>query len=654
MDVFADMSLHSGRLDALLGLVVVLAMLVNWRGYAVLRASERRARRQAEKYLESAGTAIVAFDVSGRVGIANKTVCALLGRRADEVVGADWISLAVPEQGRARSRTALAAVMAGTRDVQPLYEHELVRQDGSTRLVRWTDVLTRDDHGRPTGLLKSGLDITDQRAAEIEARQAAGDLEILNEIAHAVATSDDARGDVVAGVQRLTGAAITSLLEPGATRDELCVTATTNELVAGFVVQLDDESSGAAISFRRGEPFFVRDFQTSAAISSRLQGATTIRSALFQPVFVDGAVAGVLIAAWSETLETLGERARHLVEVGAHEVAIALGRAAGTDRLRTAALTDPLTGIANRRAFDVELSAALARARKQDRPLSLALVDLNAFKELNDLEGHEAGDRLLQAAAVSWQAELRPSDLLARLGGDEFAIILPSCSERAACVIADRLRLSLPHAPGCGVGIAVWDGLEDAQSLIRRSDHALYADKARASTSRISDAARLAALARTGLDQRSHDAALDEITRATAWLLGVPASLVSLVGDDCLIVASMTGMAIASAEQRVTPLSHSFCQHAVATRRPLIIQDARASELLARIPAVRNLEVIAYAGVPLIDEQGQALGSLCAIDSKPRAWSEEDVSVLTRLAGIAAARLVALQDQRSRALPRAA
>jgi GAF domain-containing protein len=58
--------------------------------------------------------------------------------------------------------------------------------------------------------------------------------------------------------------------------------------------------------------------------------------------------------------------------------------------------------------------------------------------------------------------------------------------------------------------------------------------------------------------------------------------------------------------------------------------------------------------VPLIDEQGQALGSFCAIDSKPRAWSEEDVSVLTRLAGIAAARLVALQAERSRALPRAA
>ena len=651
---FLDMSLRSGRLDAVLGLVAVLALVLNWQGYAMLRTSRLRARRQAETYLESAGAAIVAFDGAGRVRIANGTLCSLLGRHADEVIGADWISLAVPEGSRGHSRSKLAAVMAGTRDVEPTYEHELMREDGSTRLIRWTDVLTRDEHGRATGLLKSGLDITEQRAAEIEAQQAAGDLEILNEIAHAVATLDDARADVVAGVQRLTGAAITSLLEPAATRDELCVTATTNGLIAGFVVPLEDASSGAAITFRRGEPFFVRDFQSSAAVSRLLQGTTTIRSALFQPVFVDGVVAGVLIAAWSDTIEELGARARHLVEVGAHEVAIALRRAAGTDRLRTAALTDALTGIANRRAFDVELAAALARARVQSHPLSVALVDLNAFKELNDLEGHEAGDKLLQAASVSWQTELRPSDLLARLGGDEFAIILPICNEQAAQAIADRLRLSPLHPAGCSVGTAMWDGLEDAESLLRRSDHALYADKARASTSRISDAARLAALARTGLDQRSHDEVLDEITRTTAWLLDVPASLISLIGEDCLIVASMIGMEHASAEERATPLSHSFCQHAVTTRRPLIISDARESELLARIPAVRERVVIAYAGVPLIDEQGQALGALCAIDSKPRTWSEQDVSVLTRLAGIASARLVALQAAGSRSLPRAA
>jgi diguanylate cyclase (GGDEF)-like protein/PAS domain S-box-containing protein len=630
-------------LDLAFGLVILVAIGANWRGYAWLRRSERRARRQAEKYLESAGSAIVAFDRKGRVQIANTTVCALLARPVSEVVGADWITLAVPEAGQRQSRQRLEAVMSGSRDVVPQYEHELVRRDGSTRLIRWTDVLTRDEHGRVTGLLKSGLDITEQRAAELEVRQATKDLEILNEIAHAVATADDARGDVVAGVQRLTGSVITALLEPTPERDALCVTAATYALLPGFVLRLDEEGSGAVSTFLSGEPFFAPDFRTNPAVSARLKGLTTISSALFQPVLVDGAIAGVLIVAWEETRDTLTDRARHLVEVGAYEAAIALMRAAGTDRLRTAAFTDPLTGIANRRAFELELAAALARARKQGHPLSVALVDLNALKELNDSEGHEAGDALLRDAAASWQAELRPSDLLARLGGDEFAIILPSDGEHAGQRIADRLRQALRHPAGCGVGIALWDGKEDAASLLRRGDQALYADKARSATSRIGDLARLSALARTGLSNRSQDGALDEVTRTVSWLLDVPTSLVSLVGADCLIVASTSGTEQASAEDRVTPLSDSFCQHAVATRRPLIISDARENEALASLPSVRDLEVIAYAGVPLIDDHGQALGALCAVDSRPRDWSELDISVLTRLAGIAVARLVELQ-----------
>ena len=449
-------------LDVLFAVVVALAMAVNWRAYASLRRSERGARRQTERYLESAGTAIVAFDPTGRVQIANATLCALLGRPSGEVVGADWISLAVPASGQSRSRSALAAVMTGTREVVPQYEHELVCRDGSTRLIRWTDVLTRDDDGHVTGLLKSGLDITEQRAAETEVHQAASDLAILSEIAHAVATADDARADVVRGVQRLTGAAIASLMEPNAARDALSVTATTNALVAGAVVSLSHEGSGAAFAFTSGEQFFVRDFQTNPAVSNRLQHVTSLSSALFQPVRVDGIVAGVLIVGWAETLDSLDARATHLVEVGALEAAFALRRAAGTDRLRTAAFTDSLTGVWNRRAFDLELAKGLTSAQQQRLPLSVVLIDLNAFKELNDRAGHEAGDQLLRDAAVAWQAELRPGDLLARLGGDEFAIILPGCSERAARVIADRLRDALPHTPGCGIGSALWNEHEDA------------------------------------------------------------------------------------------------------------------------------------------------------------------------------------------------
>ncbi|HEY1480295.1 MAG TPA: diguanylate cyclase [Gaiellales bacterium] len=454
------------------------ALVLAWRRNAAVRRGERRALQRAEQYLEIAGTAIVAFDRDARVHVANATVCKLLGRPVEQVIGSNWISLAVPESGRETSRRALAAVMAGTRALEPRYEHELVRADGSVRLLQWSDVTTCDHRGRITGLLKSGLDITDQRAAEAEARQAARDLEILHEIAHAVATSNDARSHIVEGVQLLTGGSVTSLLEPTEAGDALRVTATTSPLVADAVVPLGMDSSGAAVAFETAEPYFIGDISANLAVSKRVREGMRLSSAVFQPVLVDGRPAGVLVVAWADPVESLGSRSTRLVEVGAHEAAIALERAAGTRRLLSAALTDPLTGIANRRAFDSALADALARAGRQDRPLSVALLDLNGLKQLNDHEGHEAGDALLRDSATAWQRELRPSDVLARLGGDEFGIILCDCGPEAAEAVADRLRRSLRHPPGCGVGLARWDGSEDSASLLRRADRALYVDKA--------------------------------------------------------------------------------------------------------------------------------------------------------------------------------
>jgi GAF domain-containing protein len=86
------------------------------------------------------------------------------------------------------------------------------------------------------------------------------------------------------------------------------------------------------------------------------------------------------------------------------------------------------------------------------------------------------------------------------------------------------------------------------------------------------------------------------------------------------------------ASQRGTPLSHSFCQHAVATREPLIVEDSREHELLRDNPAIRDIGVIAYAGIPLIDADGHALGTLCVIDSQPRHWTTDQVQLLSDLA----------------------
>jgi diguanylate cyclase (GGDEF)-like protein len=141
------------------------------------------------------------------------------------------------------------------------------------------------------------------------------------------------------------------------------------------------------------------------------------------------------------------------------------------------ARTDGLTGVANRRAWDDELPRELARAARSGQQLCVALLDLDHFKAYNDRHGHQAGDRLLKAAAAAWQGRLRKTDLLARYGGDEFAVLLPDCGLPNAMEIAERLRTAQPEIT-CSLGVAAWDGREDVSELVARADRALYAAKA--------------------------------------------------------------------------------------------------------------------------------------------------------------------------------
>jgi diguanylate cyclase (GGDEF)-like protein len=147
-----------------------------------------------------------------------------------------------------------------------------------------------------------------------------------------------------------------------------------------------------------------------------------------------------------------------------------------TGRLRVLAGTDPLTGTANRRAWDDEIAVAIEQAEFDRRPMAVALLDLDDFKAFNDRCGHQAGDRLLKEVSAAWQAILRMSDLLARVGGDEFAVLLPGCSLNTAAQIAERLRAAVPAA-NCSVGVAARDPSETVEQLLARADEALYEAK---------------------------------------------------------------------------------------------------------------------------------------------------------------------------------
>lgn len=160
------------------------------------------------------------------------------------------------------------------------------------------------------------------------------------------------------------------------------------------------------------------------------------------------------------------------------------------------ARTDGLTGLANRRAFDEQLRAQLARSQRRDTPLALVLIDLDHFKNVNDKYGHPVGDQLLKEFAGVLMSSVRESNLVSRVGGEEFALLLPGLSVDQAFDVAQRIRAQAMAARllttgSAGVAVFPQDG-SNATELLRAADWALYAAK-RAGRDRVLCAAHLRA-----------------------------------------------------------------------------------------------------------------------------------------------------------------
>jgi GAF domain-containing protein len=145
-------------------------------------------------------------------------------------------------------------------------------------------------------------------------------------------------------------------------------------------------------------------------------------------------------------------------------------------------------------------------------------------------------------------------------------------------------------------------------------------------------AARQAARNASGLLDTAPERAFDFVTRLVTRLLGSPTALLSLVDKDRQFFKSQLGLADPWSGKRQTPLTHSFCQWVVAGREKMAIADAREHPLLKSNLAIKDLGVIAYAGMPVHGASGEPLGSLCAIEPKPRDWSEQDLQTLQDLA----------------------
>jgi diguanylate cyclase (GGDEF)-like protein len=205
--------------------------------------------------------------------------------------------------------------------------------------------------------------------------------------------------------------------------------------------------------------------------------ATGARSAVFEPVLRDGAVAGVLIVVWQLPLEDLPDAPAGVLRLLATQAAVAIEHAALHRRMEAMTLTDPLTGLMTERSWEQELPREIARARRADTPLSVAVIDIDHMSAFNVIRGEREGDRLIKETAARWRSELREVDLLARLDGVEFGLLLPGCGLGEACDVLERVRAATPRGQTASAGVARWDGEEPGELLVVRCRDALAAAK---------------------------------------------------------------------------------------------------------------------------------------------------------------------------------
>nr|WP_231126784.1 sensor domain-containing diguanylate cyclase [Motilibacter aurantiacus] len=251
----------------------------------------------------------------------------------------------------------------------------------------------------------------------------------------------------------------------------------------------DDRLVARALRERRTLRVAALDGREEPWLAQVLDGA---RNVLAFPLVADDSPLGVLVVEQAG-LRSPGGRPRpggrverrvvDMVERFAATAALALSGAWLLERVTALATTDALTGVANRRSFDEALERELSRSSRSGAPLSLALLDIDFFKRLNDTYGHQTGDVALQRVAAAVAQAVRGEDIVARYGGEEFALVMPGTALADAAAVAERVRaavqdIAVEPRVTVSVGVAAHPqaGQEPA-GLVAAADAALYASK---------------------------------------------------------------------------------------------------------------------------------------------------------------------------------
>lgn len=381
-------------------------------------------------------------------------------------------------------------ILAENRDMYDA-EERLVGEDGATRWYAGTRIILRDQSGAPVGLAGISREITFAKRQETMRRSHATLLEMivkgqpLNDILAAVVQEVEGLLDNVYGsVLMLDEKRLILNSEAAPSLPESYVST-----VDGVPVGPNNGSCGTA-AFRR-EAVYVSDTFENPLWADYVDTVKQhgLRSCWSTPIFGNNDVLLGTFALYSRSVRMPTDMEREIIDMATNIAGIAIDRRRAEERVHYMAHHDPLTGLSNRNLFWGQFRRALHEAKRENRLVAITYLDLDNFKQINDIHGHAAGDDVLCALAERITRCIRASDVAVRLGGDEFAIIFSNPNHDEAGILArlDTIRrivqepIALSTAAlevTCSMGTAFYprDG-NTPESLLAKADAAMYQAK---------------------------------------------------------------------------------------------------------------------------------------------------------------------------------
>lgn len=436
---------------------------------------------EATTYIPSAALmdllndAVCVVDAAGRFVFVSAACERIFGYTPDEMRGTHMIDMVAPED-RARTLAAAADVMQGT--ARPNFENCYLRKDGQRVHIMWSARWSEPDQlriavARDVSERKRGESMRAAMYAISEAAHAARDLRTLFPLIHQI-------------VNELLPAPGFSIALHGDAPGQLSFPYNIDEHGQPALSSVPAAGTLCAHVIRSGRPLLVTP-STLAALPAALRQAAIDAAPywLGVPLSSHSGAIGALVVQSAPESARYTEQDQELLQFVSAQVATAIERLQLREQLQYLAQHDALTRLPNRQLFHDRLESALTRVARNPAIFALLYLDLDKFKQVNDLHGHAAGDLLLHEVARRLRDCVREADTVARLGGDEFVVLLegivsPDDAVRVADKIQDALgapvhfgKLSLSAVASIGIAMYPQHG-DDAQQLVKHADDAMY------------------------------------------------------------------------------------------------------------------------------------------------------------------------------------